>query len=900
MKKIIFILFFLLTLTFLLKVKVPAQSSRISNLTQNSTQIPLWEKFELTFDINQTSATNLQWPYDTSPPPGLEGQVGITVDGLFLPPGESNWANAYIQPGFWYQEMDRVERGSMEWLYPLSDYKWKIRFSPNKTGTWQYKVKIDDTDGSWESQVYTFDAQPAQPGVHGFIRNSLTDGRYFEFSDGTLFWGSGHQHNAHVNSFDNERDFQSFQQKGLNLLRIWMTGNSVYGAAWQPWASRTMGFQNQWPRVAQIAEQNIPGGTYKNNRWALHLSSHDDGSPQNPIMFQGWSGKYASAKPSTWYEVTAIVKTDNFDGPIDPNYDYGFTISQASRWIGDADIKTPYPDESILIDDSGSPIYVNDTNGQWQIITGRFQTAANQYGLRYTYLKLENTLNGVVFIDKVEIREVLSGDQRGENVLIKSDFNVQNYYDQYNSLVWDKVIEAAEQNDIFLKIVILEKLDPIFTSVDENGNSVVNPTGGEAQQYWNNFYSHDNTYVRRLHKYWWRYLKARWGYSRAIHSWELLNEGDPANGLHYSQTQTMAEYMDNYGSEKQMTSTSFWHSFPLSQFWGNANYQGTGYYDIHGAGCFSWTDPQTGQEVGHDAALYHYSHAYCAYKGCGSCSSIDNHLTSNPAIQRKPLIKGEAYIMCSEAPADLTCPGLENDTRGVWLHNFVWAQVQPNTLYEILWIQRDLNDHDLRWEYGRFRNFLNGIPLNNGFYQDAQATSTNGDLRAWGQKDTTNHGLHLWIQNKNHTWKNVTDGINIPSEQGNVTVNGFTPGKTVQVEWWNTWTGQISSTENQTVNAQGELAFDIPVLADDLALRILAESSPSPSITATPTPSPQSRADVNGDKIVNLADIQGILFYWGQTCTNQEPACVADVNDDKLINIADIAGVIFYWGQIIP
>jgi len=72
-----------------------------------------------------------------------------------------------------------------------------------------------------------------------------------------------------------------------------------------------------------------------------------------------------------------------------------------------------------------------------------------------------------------------------------------------------------------------------------------------------------------------------------------------------------------------------------------------------------------------------------------------------------------------------------------------------------------------------------------------------------------------------------------------------------------------------------------------------------PSPTATPTFSPQSKADVNKDKIVNLADIQGILFYWGQSCTVQEPACVADVNDDKLINIADIAGVIFYWGQTI-
>ena len=40
-------------------------------------------------------------------------------------------------------------------------------------------------------------------------------------------------------------------------------------------------------------------------------------------------------------------------------------------------------------------------------------------------------------------------------------------------------------------------------------------------------YRNNHTKTRWLQRAWWRYLQARWGYSPNIHSWELLNEGDP-------------------------------------------------------------------------------------------------------------------------------------------------------------------------------------------------------------------------------------------------------------------------------------------------------------------------------------------------------------------------------------
>jgi len=85
----------------------------------------------------------------------------------------------------------------------------------------------------------------------------------------------------------------------------------------------------------------------------------------------------------------------------------------------------------------------------------------------------------------------------------------------------------------------------------------------------------------------------------------------------------------------------------------------------------------------------------------------------------------------------------------------------------------------------------------------------------------------------------------------------------------------------------------------------LASQDPMPSLTptqseptSTPTPSPACRADVNGNGTVEIGDISGILFYWGQSCAANMSACQADVNGNATVEVGDIAGTLFYWGQV--
>jgi len=138
-------------------------SSVIDSITDNRNsypngKIPKYEKIEITFEVKLSSATNYFYPYDNSPPSGIIPKTGINVDAIFTSPD----GTLYKQPGFYYQEfLDQVKSGK-EWFYPTENYKWKVRFSPNKEGTWKYKLKAIDSSGTVESQEQTFNVMSSK------------------------------------------------------------------------------------------------------------------------------------------------------------------------------------------------------------------------------------------------------------------------------------------------------------------------------------------------------------------------------------------------------------------------------------------------------------------------------------------------------------------------------------------------------------------------------------------------------------------------------------------------------------------------------------------------------------------------------------------------------------------
>jgi outer membrane protein assembly factor BamB len=209
----------------------------------------------------------------------------------------------------------------------------------------------------------------------------------------------------------------------------------------------------------------------------------------------------------------------------------------------------------------------------------------------------------------------------------------------------------------------------------------------------------------------------------------------------------------------------------------------------------------------------------------------------SPAGARMPLVRGETGV---DSPSQQDWNrDLTRDTAGIWLHNNVWAQAGPGGMYDLFWWATETIPPSLYPNYLAFRNFMDGIPLDNGQYRDARATTSDPNLRAWGQRDDSTGRMHLWIQNRLHTWKRVINGPGIPDISGSITIPNAADG-TYQVEWWDTYKTTNPVFLSQQVNVSGgSLVISLPApLTSDVAVKIQRQggAGATPTPTASPTP----------------------------------------------------------------
>jgi hypothetical protein len=210
-----------------------------------------------------------------------------------------------------------------------------------------------------------------------------------------------------------------------------------------------------------------------------------------------------------------------------------------------------------------------------------------------------------------------------------------------------------------------------------------------------------------------------------------------------------------------------------------------------------------------------------------------NYGSQQPGGARKPLIRSEVGF----GPPTRQFAA---DTRGVWLHNFIWAGTNPGGMIESYWYEDDhifrknfqgelVFDH--RPVYRAYYNFIRRIPLTNGNYRDAAAQTSDERLRAWGQVDPLNRQGYLWISNRAHTWRKAAMGMAAPGIDGWVKVGGFRPGESYRVTWWDTYqpdpAKQALFAEQLAADRSGAIRLNLTGLQTDVAVQIypLAPSS---------------------------------------------------------------------------
>src|SRR3990172_1223616 len=253
MRKITFllitILFIFLATYYLLftsPLSISAQTTpQITNISDNrstyvSSLIPKYEKLEISFSIQNSVATNFQWPFDLNPPSGITPGAGISVNALFTSPS----GQSFNQPAFYYQPYDLQRKNSKDWLYPQGQPSWIVRFSPNQEGTWSYQINVQDGSGTVQSVSQNFSVTGSSN--HGFVRVAQNDPRYFEYDDGTYFPSLLYNMNFNHISWDNpvgdvtttgsnSYNFKKMGENGIQLVRLWLSEWALFGSKWNPW-----------------------------------------------------------------------------------------------------------------------------------------------------------------------------------------------------------------------------------------------------------------------------------------------------------------------------------------------------------------------------------------------------------------------------------------------------------------------------------------------------------------------------------------------------------------------------------------------------------------------------------------------------------------------------------------
>ncbi len=820
---------FLLTIAFLLFPLPVSAAPQITNISLNTTNVPKYEKLEITFQVNNTVASNVQLPYEASPPPGVLAGQGISVNALFTP---DNWQTVYTQPAYYHQFFTLEQRNNRDWAYPTGEYAWKVRFAPPSSGTWQYRLTALDSSGDTQSDTQSFVV--TQSSNKGFIRVSQQDPRYFEYEDGTYFPGLGYNFRPNTTDIEaNQSHFATMSQNGIQLGRMWLSSWSIFGSSWNPWNAMPQDYDGYLPRTGLEAYQ----GDF---RLKLVYRASNPSQPSctdncswwKATRFLGWLSPQAAVKPNTNYRIQVRYQAQNISGPRNPAYpSFGLVIKVANQWL-----EAPHQAGN------GSPnsAYAGNVTG-WTNLTTTWNSGTNNF-LPYTYITLENVIDPgsgspapVVYIDSVLIQEELGNGQYGPNILPKPSMQHHTYFDQKTSDDFDRLIDLAKANNVYLRAVILEKDEYIQNHIDFAGNL-------RTDDLPNLFYGdgRNTTAVRWYQQAWWRYLQARWGYSTAIHSWELINEGNPNLQNHYLLTDELGKYMRQFAPNQHLVSTSNWHSFPAVQWAAQPNID---FADVH------YYQPRSATEEFFDTALAHLNRSL-------------TYTTLNTNVG-KPVIRGETGFV--ESGSGPSVRDLDADSQGIWLHNFTWSQLNQGGMLESYWYTGGVDGHifrtngpDHRPVFKTFYDFIANIPLSNGNYGAVTPLSTPTNTRIVGQQDTLHNRAHLWIQNTQHTWKNVVDNIAINPVNATVTLTDFTPNTVLRVETFNTYTG-TSQVTSRTTSSAGNLELPVQNLTTDIAFKVGTYSQ------TTPSPTPTINYSMDGDNDIDFADFVAFILRFNQS-----------------------------------
>lgn len=231
---------------------VSRQPLRAGVVTVERTQVPLYERVELTADV----AATFDNPFD--PDDVLVEAEIATPDGRTV-----------RVPGFYDVPCALTSQQGRERVRPTgAPPRWTIRFAPTAAGKHRAVVHVRDRSGQTVSPPAEFEALPSKS--PGFIRVAEPSHQYFQYDKGASYYPVGANicwaHSPRPLA-DYEAWFGRLAAQGGNWARLWLANNEK-GLEWMPKPTARPGtgvylglgrysIENSWrlDQVVRLAEQ---------------------------------------------------------------------------------------------------------------------------------------------------------------------------------------------------------------------------------------------------------------------------------------------------------------------------------------------------------------------------------------------------------------------------------------------------------------------------------------------------------------------------------------------------------------------------------------------------------------------------------------------------------------------
>ncbi|MBI5008485.1 MAG: DUF5060 domain-containing protein [Bacteroidia bacterium] len=171
---------------------ISAAAPEIIRIRQRPDTVGLYEKFEVSMELKCDFVN----PFDPDE---------IDIQAEFTAPSGKKWKIN----GFYYFSMSTL---------------WRIRFSPDETGTWSYIVTVKDKNGTVTGSPQTFLAVSSKR--NGPIRVA-DNKRYLVHSNGKDFYGVGFWYNDGYEGFGSGRveaaELDRLKSLGVNFISTFIT-----------------------------------------------------------------------------------------------------------------------------------------------------------------------------------------------------------------------------------------------------------------------------------------------------------------------------------------------------------------------------------------------------------------------------------------------------------------------------------------------------------------------------------------------------------------------------------------------------------------------------------------------------------------------------------------------------